>query len=171
MRKRSVVVAVGFAALLTACGSKMSGPTAVAKDLRGSWGGTPQAWRWSDASNDFGETSRTAACTGTLDITSQDGSSFAGTYAIDCTGSGGHSSGSVLDGQVDASGVLSFRLRADDGWSPAFIPGWFGPACQVSGDPAYQGSVANDSIDVRRVESLDCALSHQVVSSFTGAKR
>src|SRR6266850_1142183 len=97
MNSRRLFLAVWLVALVASCGSP-PGPTEE-PDLRGSCGGTPSSWRWGDIYTYSPEISRTAACGGALEITSQNGNSFGGTYVIDCPAVG-RSSGAVLDGQI-----------------------------------------------------------------------
>ena len=170
MAARRFTLVVCLVALVTSCGSP-SAPTEE-PDVRGFWGGTPSSWNWSDSYTYSPGTSRTAACSGALEITSQDGGSFGGRYAIDCPASG-RSSGAVFDGHINPNGQLLFRLRADEGWGPGLLPGWFDPPCRLSADPeTYEGSVVNGSIAARRVQMLDCSSGRVLVTAgFQGVRR
>jgi hypothetical protein len=162
-----VVILAGFVA---ACGSP-STPTA-APDVRGSFGGTPVSWRWSESANDSGDAHGTGACGGTLEITSQSGRAFAGRYTIDCTGNG-QSSGTLTDGTIGSGGQLSFRLTAEQGWAPGILPIWDNGRCPLApGADRYEGTLTGTSIAARRVQVLNCPEGTiQVTAAFQGDRR
>ena len=114
MNARRSWLPLSLAALVASCGSP-SGPTEV-PDFRGSWGSV-SPWRWTNSATSAPDNQGTwtsAGCDGVIEITSQNGSAFAGTYRIDCLSSG-RSSGAVLDGQLGPNGGISFRLSAAAG--------------------------------------------------------
>ena len=156
--------------LLASCGSPSS-PASTAVDLSGRWGGTPAAWQWSEASVADGLPVRSSACPGTLDLTSQPGGTFQGRYRIECA-SAGVSAGDVVDGRIDATGRISFRLVRAEGWDPAVIPGWFDSSCRAEGDPdTYEGSLREGAIDARRFRALDCPGGRVTASSAFNGRR
>ena len=131
MKTHRIVLAC-LVPLAMSCGSP-SAPTET-PDLRGTWGGSAFAWRWSDSVGETTTVSRSSTCQGTIEIAQQDGGSFTGRYTIGCE-SGTGSSGELFDGRVTAEGRVTFRLRATQGWDPGLLPGWLNPPCPLVSDP------------------------------------
>jgi hypothetical protein len=158
----------GLLAQLASCGSAPSSPSEV--DVRGVWGGTPASWQWSATALADGSSWKTAACAGRLDIRSQTGDAFQGSYTLDCPS--GRTSQGTISGTVASTGAVAFRLTTQQGWVPGFIPEWFGPACVVAPGPdAYEGTVSGGLIDVRRVQTLDCPAGRQISTiAFVGSR-
>jgi hypothetical protein len=163
-----------FVAMSVSCGSpSTTGSTPSQEpDLRGSWVGSPSSWTWADSYTYSPETSSSAGCDGSLEITSQNRSSFGGRYVIDCPGSG-RSSGTVFEGRISSNGLISFRLLAEDGWGPGLFPRWTDSDCEVSEDPeAYDGTLADGSIAASRVRILSCPAGRVLVTaSFQGVRQ
>jgi hypothetical protein len=167
MHTRLVALAACFAPFVVSCGSP-SAPTAP-PDVRGSWGaGQFASWRWSEMVVDV---SRSAGCVGSLDITEQDGASFAGRYAISCPATA-RSAGAMVGGHVDGNGQLTFQLRAEEGWEPGLPPGWFNPPCQRAADTTYRGSVSNGTLSVRRAQRFACVpVEVDLTAAFDGTRQ
>ena len=113
-----------------------------------------------------------AACMGTLDITSQNGSAFSGRFTIACAS--GPSSGSVRDGQITGDGHISFRLAAEDGPDPGIPVVWAGFAsCRVTDPQTYNGSLtSSNTISADRIQFVDCPEGRvQLTASFSGSHR
>lgn len=163
------------AAIVTTCGSPSS-PTAAPPDVRGSWtnvSANGAAWQWTQtyATASPGATTSTA-CKGALDVTSQNGSTFSGRFAIDCAA--GQSSGAVRDGQIKADGHISFRLVAEEGPDPGVPVVWAGFAsCRVTDPQTYDGSLTGaNTISADRIQFMDCPEGRvQVTASFSGTHR
>ncbi len=158
--------------LLATCSGSPSAPTEM-PDVRGSWKGVPYSWNWTDNYSLDPGSKGAANCAGTVVITSQDGSSFAGRYAIEECSEG--SSGAVLDGHVGANGQLSFRLLAETGWGPGLFPYWDKTDCRVSEDSGfYEGWLSKDTITVQRLQILTCSSAAGravVTATFQGARQ
>jgi hypothetical protein len=167
-------LAVGCAVFALSCGSP-TGPDADVPDVRGTWSSGSRTWGWSVTSAVVpGQNVSTTGCQGSLQITEQNGSAFSGRYSISCSGAVGSSSGTVLGGQVGERGaVVSFRLRADEGWAPGLFPvGGFNPPCPVTRDPeAYTGAIFGGTLSVSRVQALGCEPQPVLITaSFSGAR-
>ena len=171
MKARRSWLPLSLAALVASCGSPAA-PTEV-PDFRGSWGSV-FPWRWTasptNAPDNQGSFSSTG-CDGVIEITSQNGSAFAGTYRIDCLSSG-RSSGAVLDGQLGPNSGISFRLSATEGFDPGVLPGSVTPPCVPGTDSGtYMGSVVGGAISVRRLQTLQCLTGGvQVTAAFSGVR-
>jgi hypothetical protein len=142
-------------------------------DLLGTWRSPPLAWHWSETYTYSPGSVGTTACDGALVIDAQRGSAFEGRYQIECSG-GVASAGRLLDGDVAADGILSFRLVPEQGWRPDVGPTasrW--ETCTGSGEAAvFEGSFVRDVITARRVEPLTCPDGIVTIATrFQGARQ
>ena len=172
MHVHRATLAVCAAVFAASCGSP-SGPDGDVPDIVGTWSSGSRTWGWSLTSAVVpGQNVATTGCQGSLQVTEQNGNAFSGRYSITCSGTVGSSSGTVLGGQVgERGGVVSFRLRADDGWAPGLFPtANFSPPCPVTRDPeAYTGAIFGGTMTVSRVQALGCEpLPVLVTASFSG---
>ena len=175
MKAQRVVLACLVPLAMSCGGPEPSAPTEI-PEMRGTWGGTAVAWRWTDGTySDSGYATRSAMCEGTIDVGQQDGGTFTGRYRIGCVSSTGNksSSGVVFDGRVSPDNKVSFRLRATEGFDPSLIPGWLNPPCPLIYDPGvYDGKIANGSMSVSRAQQFECAPGQiAVFAAFQGPRQ
>ena len=163
---------VWLAAFAPSCASPSS-PTQGQADLRGSYGGLGNAWRWNESDSNAPGSSRSTSCDGGLDITSQDGSSFGGRYSIDCSLRGrGRFSGTVREGRLSFNNQVSFRLVTEEGGDPGIPSEWSDASCKMSDPQRYEGSLAGGSLSVSRFITLDCPQGNFLLAStFQGTRR
>ena len=164
---RAALVACSVA-LATSCGSPSEAPQEP--DVRGVWAGG-RAWFWSQRNEAAPQTWALTQCEGSLEVTEQDGASFAGRYTITC--SGGPGSAGRVDGRVGADGVVTFRLQAEQGASPERLPPVVRDLdCPLGSDPGfYEGTVAYGPMTAHRFLRFDCPAGQiQATASFEGRR-
>jgi len=160
------------AVVIASCGSPTA-PTSGATDLRGSYTASPFPWHRSEVTTYAQPPGNSAQtdCRGTLDVTSQDGTTFSGRYSIDCLRSNVYT-GTVVDGRIGPSTQLSFRIVAETGGDPAVPPAWSGVNCHETDPERYEGTVNGSSLNVSRTVVMDCPQGRVLLtSSFNGIRQ
>ena len=171
MKPPRAAIPTSLLALLVACSSSPSTPTADVPDLRGTWRGPGQSWNWSEDYISTPGLHGIGGCEGELVIDVQSGSSFQGGYAIGCAGS--LASGRV-QGDVEADGKVRVRLAPEEGWDPGRGPRaaqW--RLCSSDAEPGvFEGSLDQGSLELQHFEPLTCPTGPVIVTArFRGSRR
>lgn len=171
MKTGCVFLVIACSMLAVSCGSPSSPTGSLTTNLVGSWG---SSWRWSEVAVynqglTGGPSTQVRECTATLDITSQDASSFLGHYSITCAST--QYSGAVIDGRLSFNNQVSFSVAPETGGDPGLAAGWSYPSCQIADPHRYQGTLIDSALSVSRNLTIDCPPGRLLVSgTFNGTR-
>lgn len=150
----AAMAALAVAVTFAGCGGGgATEPSSTVPNIVGDFSGT-----WTQDWTIDGQPVPSFSCTGTLTIPNQSGSTFYGrsTVTAPCdqglggTGSGRGGALSISQGQIEASGALTFRFSEDP------RVGLASGGCAVTAMPAFAGTFSGSTITAQRTETYDC---------------